>query len=106
MKTNPNWFHKILLKWIFNKVVKQGNASGIREIYRELFKVHQIEFTEDNNESIGSYMHEILSNAVSLESIEAKIKESHYHEYKHLKYMNEYNEKSDNSIHKVSKNYR
>lgn len=89
MKRTPTKFHKFLLRWIFKLVVKQGNECGIREIYRELYKAHQKVFTEDSNQNIEGYMHEILTNAVALETVDAKIKEAFYREQQGLKYINE-----------------
>ena len=74
MNRNPNWFHKFLLRWIFKLVVKQGHNSGIREIYRALYVAHQREFTEDCNESIAIFMHDVLTNAIAYEDNEAKIR--------------------------------
>ena len=64
--------YHFLLRYIFSKIVKQGNNRGIADIYRLLYLAHEKEFTEDGNCKL--FMIEIMDKAIELEQINRKIK--------------------------------
>ncbi len=70
---NISWIHKLVLKWVFKKIVKKGNTKGICEIYKELYNAHRQEFPDDKDLMIHVYMEDVMDHAVQYCNLQNKI---------------------------------